>query len=472
MKASPAQKDRAKMPEQPPADRVRNFDEVALGLGLQEAMIEADRCLQCANPLCVQGCPVEVDIKSFLKLIKEGDVRGAVEKIREKNSLPAICGRVCPQEEQCEKLCVLSKRHRPVAIGWLERFAADYAANSPAPAAKPVGNGRRVAVVGSGPAGLTAASELALLGYDATIFEALHAPGGVLTYGIPEFRLPKRIVKSEVSYVQSLGVKIELDVVVGRTATVDELFAEGFEAVFLGTGAGLPKMLNVPGENLGGVYYANEFLTRVNLMKAYKFPDSANTPVKIGSRVLVVGGGDVAMDSARTAKRLGAEKVAIVYRRTLEEIPARRDEVKHAQEEGIEFLTLAAPVRLDGDEKGWVRRMVCVKMRLGEPDPDGRRSVTPIEGSEFTLETDLVIVAVGVGVNPLAPKSTAGLKMEHGHVVANPETGQTTREGVFAGGDVVTGAATVIEAMGAGKRAARAIHQYLSQKKVVARTPA
>jgi glutamate synthase (NADPH/NADH) small chain len=453
------------MPEQAVEQRIRNFNEVALGYTIDQALAEANRCLQCKQPPCVKGCPVEIDIPAFIKHIKNRELDKAIEKIKEKNALPGICGRVCPQEDQCEKHCVLSKKGEPIAIGRLERFAADYEQNKGAKSPNPPKlSGKKVAVIGSGPAGLTAAAELAKLGYDVTIFESLHQPGGVLMYGIPEFRLPKHIVQTEVDYVKKLGVKIQLDVVVGKTLTVDDLLNRGFECVFIGTGAGMPYFLDIPGENLNGVYSANEFLTRVNLMKAYKFPEY-DTPVKIGKKVAVVGAGNVAMDSARTALRLGADEVFIVYRRSEAEMPARKEEIQRAKEEGIKFLLLTNPVELIGDKEGWVRRMKCIRMRLGEPDKSGRRRPVPIPNSEFYLEADLVVIAIGQGPNPLVPRTTKGLKTgEEGNIIVDPETGQTSREKVFAGGDIASGAATVIEAMGAGKKAARAIDKFLKSR--------
>lgn len=454
--------ERCAMPAQEPRVRVGNFDEVALGYGEDEALREASRCLMCSKPGCVQGCPVGVEIPAFIERILKRDYRGAVAVIREKNSLPAVCGRVCPQENQCEKYCVRGKKGEPVAIGRLERFVADRELKNGGgapPKAPPTG--RMVAVVGSGPAGLTAAADLARLGHQVTVFEALHEPGGVLVYGIPEFRLPKEIVRQEVANIRGLGVTIRTNTVIGRTVTVDQLFREGYDAVFIGTGAGLPYFMNIPGENLNGVYSANEFLTRVNLMKAYRFPEF-QTPIRIGKRVAVVGAGNVAIDCARTALRLGAEESWIVYRRSEKEMPARLEEIAHAREEGVRFSLLTAPVRILGDGSGWVRTMVCRRFELGEPDDSGRRSPVPVPGSEYEMGVDTVIVAIGQGPNPLIPQTTPGLKVNRkGNIVADEETCMTTREGVFAGGDIVTGAATVIQAMGADKRAARAIHGYL-----------
>lgn len=416
---------------------------------------------------CVSGCPVGVDIPEFIDLIAKGDFLGAARKIKEKNSLPAMCGRVCPQETQCEAVCTLGKRGEPVAIGALERFCADYERMHGDPlsdAQRSDGSSGRVAVVGSGPAGLTCASELAKLGYKVVLFESLHDTGGVLRYGIPEFRLPKAIVDEEVEYIKSQGVEIRLNVLVGATVTVDELFQEGFDAIFLGTGAGLPYFLGIPGENLNGVYSANEFLTRVNLMKAYRFPDY-DTPVWVGKRVAVVGGGNVAMDSARTALRLGAEKVTVVYRRSRAEMPARLEEIENAEEEGIEFYLLANPVRILSDDKGWVKGMECVRMELGEEDSSGRRRPVPVPGSEFILDVDTVISAVGTDPNPLLVRTIPGLDLgRRGNVIIDEETGMTNIPGVFAGGDIVTGSATVIAAMGAGKAAAHGIDKYISAR--------
>ena len=463
--------------EQDPAVRAHNFDEVCYGYDMQEALLEASRCLHCKNPRCVAACPVGLKIPDFIARLAQGDVEGAARIIAEDSSLPAVCGRVCPQETQCEGSCVLGVKGEPVAIGKLERFVADHTAAA-AEAAQPVAvqsdaaaaarsaaaevpsNGHKVAVVGSGPAGLACAADLAKWGYDVTIFEALHRPGGVLEYGIPEFRLPKdKVLRREIDSVLALGVKIETDVVVGRTLTVDRMLDEmGFEAVFIGTGAGLPRFMGIPGENLCGVFSANEFLTRNNLMKAYR--EDYLTPVHIGRKVCVVGGGNVAMDAARTALRLGSE-VHIVYRRTEAELPARREEVHHAAEEGIVFDMLTNPVEILGDDKGWVKALRCIRMELGEPDESGRRSPVPVPGSEFEMEADTVIMALGTSSNPLIAKTTAGLETtRRGCIVADPD-GATTRKGVFAGGDAVTGAATVILAMGAGRTAARAIDGYI-----------
>jgi glutamate synthase (NADPH/NADH) small chain len=458
---------REPIPRQDPQLRAHNFEEVALGYSVDQAKREADRCLGCKKPFCVAGCPVEVDIPGFVRLIQEGDFVGGARVIKETNSLPAICGRVCPQEDQCEKLCVLAKKGAAVAIGRLERFVADYEAQHQAveiPQRAP-STGKKVAVVGAGPAGLTVAGDLAKLGHGVTIFEALHEPGGVLIYGIPEFRLPKVIVKREVDYVTSLGAELNLSFVVGQTQTVDEFLESGYDAVFLGNGAGLPYFMNIPGENYNGVYSANEFLTRSNLMKAYKFPEY-DTPVKVGRRVVVVGGGNVAMDSLRTALRLGAEKVTCVYRRSRKEMPAREEEIENAEEEGIEFKLLTNPVCIQGNEQGWVRGMECVRMELGEPDESGRRRPVPVKGSEFVMDVDQVIVAIGQGANPLVAATTPGLETNKwGYIVADPSTGATSKQGIYAGGDIVTGAATVILAMGAGRHAARAIDVYLRGKR-------
>lgn len=454
---------REKMPEQPAEIRRANFEEVALGYTEEQAIAEAKRCIKCKKPSCRQGCPVEVNIPGFLKYVAEGDFDSAIKEIKSDNALPAVCGRVCPQETQCEQLCVLSKKGESVAVGRVERFLADYERRKGVEMpALPSPTGKKVAVVGSGPASLTAAADLAKMGHAVTMFEALHEAGGVLIYGIPEFRLPKEIVSAEVEFVKKLGVALALDSVVGQLATVDELLEE-YDALFLGTGAGLPTFLNVDGENLNGVYSANEFLTRVNLMKAYQFP-LYDTPIKKGKHVIVVGGGNVAMDSARCALRLGAEEVTIVYRRGGEEMPARAEEVEHAREEGIRFRLLTNPVRLIGDEKNWVTHMECISMVLCEPDDSGRCRPKAVTGTEHLIEADVVIIAVGTSPNPLVPRTTKGLDVSrHGTVVAE-ENGKTTKPGVYAGGDVVTGAATVISAMGAGKKAARAINEYLQGK--------
>jgi len=455
---------RVPMPRQNPRVRGRNFNEVALGYSLQQAQEEASRCIQCPKRSCIEGCPVEIEIPDFIKALRDGDMPEAVRILKSKNSLPGICGRVCPQEIQCESTCSLAKKGAPIAIGRLERFVADWERANKGSLDPPLvsePSGKQVAVVGSGPAGLTAAADLAKLGHSVTIFEALHVAGGVLMYGIPEFRLPKEIVQAEVDYVASLGVKIELDSVVGKLVTIDELLNNGYRAVFLGTGAGLPMFLNVPGENLNGIYSANEFLTRVNLMKAYRFPEY-DTPVKIGKRVAVVGGGNVAMDSARCALRLGAKEVYIVYRRSEAEMPARREEVENAREEGIQFKLLTNPKQFLGDEQNWVVGMECYEMELGEPDASGRRRPVVKPGSEFVINVDEVIVALGTTPNPLIAATTPGLEStKRGTVVADEATGKTKKDKVWAGGDIVTGAATVISAMGAGKLAAADIDKYL-----------
>ena len=457
--------EKVKMPEQNPKERSRNFSEVALGYTEEMAQKEAQRCLHCKHKPCVAGCPVNVQIPEFIQLISDGDFEGACEKIRETNSLPAICGRVCPQESQCEQLCVRGKKGEPVGIGRLERFAADwFMKHKETHTECTVRNGKKVAVVGSGPAGLTCAGDLAKLGYEVTIFEAFHVPGGVLMYGIPEFRLPKALVQKEIETVRQLGVTIMTNMVIGKVLSLDELKEEGFEAVFIGSGAGLPSFMGIPGENLNGVYSANEFLTRINLMKAYKFPD-ADTPVRVTENVAVVGGGNVAMDAARCAKRLGAENVYIVYRRSEDEMPARIEEVHHAKEEGIVFKLLNNPTKIIGTDDGWVKGMECVEMELGEPDASGRRRPVPKQGSEHVLDVETVIIAIGQSPNPLIKSTTPGLETQKwGGIIVEEETCATSREGVYAGGDAVTGAATVILAMGAGKKAAKAIDEYLSGK--------
>ncbi len=456
---------RVEMPRQEPRVRAKNFNEVALGYSAEQAVYEANRCIQCPKRPCTEGCPVSVDIPDFIKALRDGNMPQAVRILKSKNSLPGICGRVCPQETQCEEVCSLAKRGAPIAIGRLERYVADWerankqSINSPVDLPKPTG--KRVAVVGSGPSGLTAAADLVKLGHSVTIFEALHVAGGVLMYGIPEFRLPKVIVQAEVEYVTSLGVELKLDSVIGKIDTVDELLNSGYDAVFLGTGAGLPMFLNIPGENLNGIYSANEFLTRVNLMKAYTFPEH-DTPVKVGKRVAVIGGGNVAMDSARCALRLGAEEVYIVYRRSEAEMPARHEEVENAKEEGIQFRLLTNPKQFLGNEQNWVVGMECIEMELGEPDASGRRRPIPKPGSEFIIDVDTVVVALGTTPNPLVPSTTEGLATtSEGTVVVDKKTGQTTKPKVWAGGDVTTGAATVISAMGAGKIAAASINEYL-----------
>ena len=449
--------------EQDPAVRATNFAEVCLGYNLEEATLEASRCLNCKNPRCVAACPVGIQIPNFIEALKGGDIKGAAEVIAKDSSLPSICGRVCPQESQCEGSCILGIKGESVAIGKLERFVGDWRLNNPQSVELPAQNGKKVAVVGSGPAGLACASDLAKLGYEVTVFEALHEIGGVLVYGIPEFRLPKKgVVAKEIESVRSLGVKFETDVIVGRTVTIDSLMdEEGFDAVFIGSGAGLPRFMGIEGENLNGVLSANEFLTRANLMRAYD--DEYDTPIYVGQRVVVVGGGNVAMDAVRTAKRLGAE-ATIVYRRSEAELPARVEEVHHAKEEGIEFRMLTNPTQILGDEKGWVRGINCLKMELGEPDASGRRSPVEVAGSDFEIACDVVIMALGTSPNPLIAATTENLETtRRGCIVAN-EAGCTSRPGVFAGGDAVTGAATVILAMGAGKTAAKAIDEALSQK--------
>ena len=449
--------------EQAPEVRRRNFEEVSQGYDEAMAREEATRCIDCKNPACMTGCPVGVHIPDFIRHVKEGEFEQAYETIRLTNNLPAICGRVCPQETQCESKCVRGVKGDPVGIGRLERFCADYAMqHASAKTERPAPNGHRVAVVGSGPSGLTCAGDLAKLGYDVTIFEALHTPGGVLVYGIPEFRLPKRLVREEIATVEALGVKIETDVVVGRSVSLEELFDEGYEAVFVGSGAGLPRFQGIPGENLNGVYSANEFLTRINLMKAYAFPET-DTPVRVGKKVAVVGGGNVAMDAARSALRLGADEVSIVYRRSEKEMPARLEEVHHAKEEGVNFRMLTNPTAIHGDESGNVRAMTCVEMELGEPDASGRRRPVVKQGSEFDLDVDTVVIAIGNSPNPLIRNTTPGLETQKWGGIIVDENGATSLENVYAGGDAVTGAATVILAMGAGKTAAKAIHEKLSK---------
>ncbi len=455
------------MAKQDVLDRIHNFYEVALGYNEEQAIVEAERCLQCPNPRCVTGCPVDIDIPAFIKEIKEKNFLGASAKLKEKNSLPAVCGRVCPQENQCQKFCVLGKMGDPISIGRLERFASDYERRKGVniPKKEQVDVTGKVAIVGSGPAGLTAAADLVKLGHEVVMFESLHYAGGVLMYGIPEFRLPKEIVQAEVEYIKKLGVDVKTNYTIGRIYTIDELFANGFDAIFVGSGAGLPRFMRIPGENLGGVYSANEFLIRVNLMKGYLFPEY-DTPIRIGKKVAVIGGGNVAMDSARCSLRLGAEEVYIVYRRSREELPAREEEVENAEEEGIKFKLLTNPVRFTGDETGWVNGMECMKMELGEPDASGRRRPIPVEGSEFMMDIDTAIIAIGQTPNPLIQRTTQGLETtKWGTIVTQEETGETTKKGVYAGGDVVSGAATVISAMGAGKKAAKSIHEYVLTKK-------
>jgi len=457
------------MEKRDPKERAQSFSEVALGYTVDQALQEAKRCLTCANPQCTKGCPVELEIPAFIKLIKEKKYNEAIRKVKEKNSLPAICGRVCPQEEQCQKFCIMGKKGDPISIGRLERFVADLerekSTRNPSkfpPKVTPTG--KRVAIIGAGPAGLTAAADLAKFGHKVTVFEALHVAGGVLVYGIPEFRLPKKIVQAEVDYIKKMDVELHTDVLIGRTFTIEELFDRGFDAVFIGSGAGLPQFLGIPGENLGGVYSANEFLIRVNLMKSYRFPEF-DTPIKVGKNVAVIGGGNVAMDSARCALRLGAEHVCIIYRRSREEIPARQEELLNAEEEGIICKFLATPTRFIGDEQGAVKGIELLTMELGMPDESGRRKPMPVKGSEFVMDVDTVIVAVGRTPNPIIQSVTKGLQTtKHGTIVADPETGKTSLEGVYTGGDIMTGEATVISAMGSGRRAAKAIHEYLMKK--------
>ncbi len=455
---------RQPMPEQDPKIRARNFLEVPTGYTMKMAQEEAARCLQCKKPACVSGCPVGVDIPGFIDLIAQGDMTAAIRNLWSKNALPAVCGRVCPQEVQCEGKCIVGKKGEPVAIGNLERFCADYerehGTGELPPKAAPTG--KKVAVVGSGPSGLTVAGDLITKGHDVTIFEAFHKPGGVLVYGIPEFRLPKAIVAQEVNFLERLGVNVQCNAVVGRTVSLDELLEEGYDAVYVGVGAGLPRFMNIPGENLVGILSANEYLTRANLMKAYLYP-KVDTPIPIGKNVVVLGAGNVAMDSARTAMRLGAESVKIVYRRSREEMPARQAEIHHAEEEGIELFLLTNPTQYLGDENGRLTGMECLRMELGEPDDSGRRRPVAIKGSEFIVDCDLCIVAVGSGANPLLTSETPDMQLNKwGNVVADPRTGKTTKKAVWAGGDIVTGAATVILAMGAGRDAANSMHDYLT----------
>jgi glutamate synthase (NADPH) small chain len=459
-------RDRHPMPLLEAAVRVTRFDEVALGYTLEMAIEEAQRCLKCKNPTCEVGCPVHVPVKDFVALLAEGKVEESIKRMREVNRLPAICGRVCPQEEQCESKCVMGVKFEPVAIGRLERFVADWERQhgfGDLDEVEP--RNQKVAIVGAGPAGLTCAGDLAALGYQVTVFEALHAAGGVLMYGIPEFRLPKEIVEADVRRLEESGVEFRYNVLVGRTVTIDDLMEkDGYSAVFIGTGAGLPKFMGIPGENYSGVYSANEFLTRINLLRAYRFPEY-DTPLKIGKRVAVIGAGNTAMDSVRTALRVGAEQAMIVYRRTEHEMTARREEFEHAEEEGVQFNFLTNPVEILANEDGWVTGLKCMKMELGEPDESGRRKPVAVKGSEFVIPVDTVIMALGTTPNPILLRTTPGLESNKwGCVVADPETGATTRPGVFAGGDAVTGAATVILAMGAGQKAARAIHEYLEKK--------
>ncbi|MCD6166682.1 glutamate synthase (NADPH), homotetrameric [candidate division KSB1 bacterium] len=450
------------MPEQDPKERIHNFNEVPLGYSPEMAIAEANRCLQCKKAPCIAGCPVAIDIPAFINLIAQGDFIAAYRKVMEKNVLPAICGRVCPQEDQCQKMCVMGVKNEPIAIGRLERFVADYAmqvGKTEVPQ-RLRSTGKRVAVIGSGPSGLTVAGDLAKMGHSVTLFEALHATGGVLVYGIPEFRLPKDILKKETEVLAKLGVEIQTDYVIGITEMVDELL-DRYQAIFIGTGAGLPYFMNIPGENLNGVYSANEFLTRNNLMRAYLFPQW-DTPIKPSRNVAVIGGGNTAMDAVRIAKRLGAENAYLIYRRSRAEMPARDEEIHHAQEEGIIFHLLENPIRIIGDEKGWVKEIELIRMELGEPDESGRRRPIPIKGSEHTLKVDTVIMAIGQGPNPLLLSTTPGLKLnKRGYIQVDPQTGATSKKGVFAGGDIVTGSATVILAMGAGRTAAKAMHEFL-----------
>lgn len=455
---------RQPMPEQDPHVRAKNFKEVTLGFTEEQALLEASRCIQCKKPFCIGGCPVGIDIKSFIGLIGQKDYIGALAKIKESSLLPAVCGRVCPQEEQCEKVCVVGKKQEPVAIGRLERFAADYCAkvgDSELPKVAPP-TGRKVAIVGAGPSGLTAAFDLTVLGHKVTVFEALHKPGGVLVYGIPEFRLPKDIVDREVKVLEKMGVEIKNNYVIGKIKTIDQLMEEGFDAVYVCNGAGLPWFMGIPGENLNGVFSANEFLTRSNLMKAYEFPES-DTPIKRFKNVAVVGGGNVAMDAVRTALRLGADNAYIVYRRSKDELPARKEEVEHAGHEGVQFKLLTAPQRVIGNDSGWVTGIECLEMTLGEPDDSGRRRPITKPDSEFVIDVDAVIVSIGTSSNPLLFQTTPGLgQTKKGYIeVENETTCRTTKKGVFAGGDIVTGAATVILAMGAGRNAAKGINEYL-----------
>lgn len=464
MAAKKTKTPRVAMPEQEPQIRARNFLEVPTGYTMKMAQEEASRCLQCRKPGCVAGCPVEVDIPGFIDLIAQGDMTAAIRNLWAKNALPAVCGRVCPQEIQCEGLCVVGKKGEPVAIGNLERFCADYEREHGTGELPPRAEltGKKIAVVGAGPSGLTVTGDLILKGHDVTIYEAFHKPGGVLVYGIPEFRLPKDIVAQEVNFLERQGAKVECNAVVGRTVTIDELFEQGFDAVYVGVGAGLPRFMNLPGENYIGILSANEYLTRANLMKAYLYPE-VDTPIPMGKNVVVLGAGNVAMDSARTAMRLGADSVKIVYRRSREEMPARNAEIHHAEEEGIELFLLTNPTQYRGNEKGRLTGMECLRMELGEPDDSGRRRPVAIEGSEFEMECDLCIVAVGSASNPLLTSDTPDMALNKwGNVITNEATGKTTKKGVWAGGDIVTGAATVILAMGAGREAADSIHDYLT----------
>ena len=449
---------RQEIRKRPASERIRDFGEVSLGLDQEQAVTEASRCLQCPNPTCIRACPVGIDIPEFIKHIKNNDFEAAGKVLRDRNSIPEVTGRVCPQEILCEAVCVLAKKGEPIAIGALERFAADYSKGLELTVREPTG--KKVAVIGSGPAGLTVAADLRKLGHQVTIYEALHEPGGVLTYGIPAFRLPKEIMKKAVNYIRLLGVKIEKNIVIGKSLTIDDLLGSGYDAIFIGSGAGSPKFLGIPGENLNGVYTANEFLTRCNLMKAYKFAEY-DTPIFVGQRIAVVGGGNVAMDAARTAVRLGAKKVFIVYRRTENEMPARVDEVRNAKEEGVQFMTLTNPIRILGDERSWVKGLECVKMQLGEPDSSGRRRPVEIKASNFTIDLDMVIVAIGQGPNPIIRRTTSQLEVdENGYIIVD-DRGRTSRWRVWAAGDIVPGADTVIEAMGGGRKATRDIHLFL-----------
>jgi len=453
---------RTPMPEQDPAKRVHNFYEVPMGYTPEQAMEEAKRCIQCKKPRCVGGCPVNIDIPWFIRYIAEGKFLEAAHKLKETNGLPAVCGRVCPQEDQCEKVCVVGIKGEPVSIGRLERFSADFERDHGEVAVPviPTSTGKKVAVVGGGPSGLTVAGDMIKKGHKVTIFEALHMAGGVLVYGIPEFRLPKKIVEAEVDYLKRMGVEIRLNAVIGKIETIDELFEDGYDAVFIATGAGFPKFMKIPGENLVGVYSANEYLTRVNLMKAYEFPDY-DTPVILGRHIVVIGAGNTAMDASRTARRLGPEDVTIVYRRSREEMPARTEEIHHGEEEGLKFRLLTNPKRFIGDHEGKLTAVECVKMELGEPDESGRRRPVEIEGSEFTIECDVAIISVGNDVNPLVPHSAPDMKVtKWGTIIIDQATGRTNKKGVFAGGDIVRGGATVILAMGDGRRAANSMHEF------------